>query len=167
MAYSLVDGDLRVSGTFSAGTLIVPNNTVVNASIQASAGIDASKLEHQHQPTIWLSDYATNAAVTRRVVHVVRGATAVIWDFKVGAAIAATVDATATIDLKKNGTSILSSSISLTATTAAFALKGGSFSSTALVQNDVLEIDVSAVSAGAGALAKGLFATLEIREAAQ
>jgi len=158
-------GDIIVPGQVIAAQNIPSAGSITDNMVAGSAAIAASKQEHQHQHS-YAQPGASNAAVERKVIHVVRGATARVQEFKVGATTAATSDATATIDLKKNNTSLLTGTISLTSATAAYGLLAGTLAAGALtlVAGDVLEVVVSAVNAGSGALAKGLFAELTIRE---
>lgn len=164
MAVSTINSDVYVAGTLSAKALAVSAGAVADAQVAAAAGIQATKCQQQHQP--WYSqEGGTNAAAERRVVHVVKGATATLVEMVVGAVVAATGNATATIDLKKNGTTILTGTISLTSATAAYAtVQPAGYTSTSLVAGDVFEVHVTAVNAGTGTLAKGLFARLVIRE---
>ena len=150
-----------------AGAMNLPVDSVGDVDVQAAANISASKLEHQYEP-VYRQVSTASAAVDRQVLHIVKGATGSIFDFRVGAVTAAIGDATATIDLKKNGTTILTATISLGSTTAAYILKTpAGYTSTALVVGDVLEVHVTAATIGTGTLALGLFAQLIIREKAQ
>lgn len=163
MALSTIESDVYVNGSLYAKTFTMPSGVVVNDSVSATAAIAASKLQHQHQITTPLTDHATDAAVVRKVLHRVKGATATLVEFGVGATVAAGSATTVTVDLLKNGSSILSATISLDIATSAFTLKTPSgYTSTALVAGDVLEVNVSAVT-GANE-PKGLFTALTIRE---
>jgi hypothetical protein len=102
-------------------------------------------VQQQHQPVSVICDHATDCpAAKRQVIHRVRGATGTLVEFGVVATVAAGATTTVTVDLKKNGSSVLSSTIALDSTTAAFVLKlAGGFTSADLVVGDVLEVDVS------------------------
>lgn len=166
-ATTIIQGDVYVNGNLAGKTQTLPANSVGNAQVASLAGIAASKLQHQYDP-VYRQESTAAAAVGRQVLHVVYGATAQILAFRVGAVAAATGNATATIDLKKNGASILTATITLDSTTAAYVLKTpAGFTSTALVAGDVLEAHVTAVNAGTGVLAAGLFAQLLLAEDAQ
>ncbi len=167
MALTVLPTDLQVQGNLSASTMTLPAASVGDAQATTGSPITAAKLQHQYEKIAQPQDSTTNAAVSRKVIHVVKGATATIVSFDVGAVTAATVDATTTIDLKKNGSSILTGAVSLTASTAAFALLAGSLASSSLVAGDVLEFHITAATVAAGALAKGVFGRLVIREDAQ
>lgn len=166
MAQSTQQGDYLVTGALVANSVNSRTGSITDAMIAALAGLQASKLQHQYEPE-YAQTFASNATVERKVVHVVRGASATLVEFQVGASTAAIGAATATIDLLKNGSTMLTAAVSLTSATAAFALLAGTLASTALVAGDVLEVNVSAAVAGGGTLAKGLFAEFTIREDAQ
>lgn len=167
MPFSTINSDVYVAGTLSAQTTALSAGAVADTQVSATAAIQATKLQQQHQPC-YSQEGTANAAVERKVMHVVRGATATLVEFAVGAVTAATGNATATIDLKKNGSTVLTGTISLTSATAAYATaQPGGYTSTSLVAGDVLECHVTAVNAGSGALAKGLFARLTLRETPQ
>ena len=163
MAFSTLDSDLYVNGSLTARSVVLPESSVTNASVQAAAGINASKLEHQHQPALVLSDHATDVAAVRKVIHRVKGATADIVDFRIGCTVAATSTGTATFQLKKNGSNILSAAITLDSGTAAFGtVAAAGYTSTELVAGDVLEVEV--LTATGSTLPKGVFAALTVRE---
>ena len=105
------------------------------------------------------------AAVTeRRVIKVVKGATGTIVNFRAGVVVANVGAATISIRLKKNGTNIDTAALVLDSGNAAFALEAAAgFTSTSLVANDVLEVDITA-AAGGGTLGQGLFCELTARE---
>ena len=163
MALSRVEGDLYVAGTLAAQSLIPSSASVSDDSIQAAAGIDATKLEHRHQLTLSLFKHTEDAATIRRALHRVYGATATLVKFGVLATVAAGSASSATVQLKKNGVSILSAAITLDSTVTAFDLKEpAGYTSTALVAGDVLEVEITAVSGST--LPKGVTAFLVISE---
>jgi hypothetical protein len=160
---TILDGDVNVLGTLSPRTFTLPINSVTDTSVVAGAALSASKLQHQHQKVAVLCDHATNAAVKRVQIHKVYGTTGTILQFGVVASVAAGAATTITVDLKKNGSSILSATITLDNGTAAYALKQpAGFTSTSLVVTDILEADITAVS-GAN-LPKGVSCHLVLRE---
>lgn len=166
MAVSTLNSDLFVAGTLSARSIAISPGAVANAQVALQTpAIDAAKLQQQYQPC-YSQEGGTNAAAERRVVHVVKGATGQLLEMVVGAVVAATGNATATVDLKKNGATILTGTISLTSATAAYATvqPAGFTAGATLAAGDVLEVHVTAVNAGTGTLAKGLFARLMVRE---
>lgn len=159
--------DVVILGNLATRTQTIPANSIGDAQVAGLAGIQASKLQQQYDPCYHQGSTA-NAAADRQIVHRVKGATGVIVSMDVGAVVAGTGTASVVFDLWKNGTTILTGTVTLTASTVAFAtISPGAFTSTALVAGDVLEVKVTSPSAGTGALAIGLFAPLCIREDAQ
>lgn len=162
-AQSRFEGDCFFNGNLSARTFTLPAGTVSDPNVQPAAGIQASKLQQQHEPLVALCNYATAAFVVRLPLHCVFGATAEIQEFRVGCAVAAAPGSSITIDLKKNGSSILLAPITLDSTLGAYALRQPTgFSSANLVAGDVLEVAVLTV---AGATPpQGVFAQVIVRE---
>lgn len=165
MPTNKIDGDMYVNGAFSSKTFVPPDGSIDDDAIEAFAEIDATKLDHQHQKG-YAQESATNAASETRLLHVVRGATATVVDFGAGAVVPLTGDDTCTVNLKKNGSSILSAAISLASSDVARALKTGTVSSPNLVQGDVLEVTITPTH-NTGALPKGVYCNVTIREKAQ
>lgn len=161
----VIPTDLAVLGNLSAKTVSFPPSSIAPKTLGGGVGNyqPASVMQQQYQEGY--SQVSTaNAATDRKVVHVVRGLTATLLDFVVGAVQACTGTGNAVFDLLKNGVSILTGTITLGSGTAAFATVNGTLASTALVAGDVLEVKVVSVTAGSGALAQGLFARLALNE---
>lgn len=149
--------------SLSASTVVLPSSVVSNAQVAAGAEIAADKMQHRFKGMYSQVGTAT-AAADRKCVHVVAGATAEVQSFRAGLRTACTGDSTVTVDLKKNGSSILSSALVIDSGDAAYALLSATFSSDDLVADDVLEVTV-AVSAGSGTLGTGVFAECVVDEA--
>lgn len=150
------------SATFSEITL--PTSSVSNSQIIAGAGIEAEKLEHHHSIT---GNQPNTAATTEtRVIHNVYGATGDTLAFEAGSIVAATGNATVTLDVLKNGTTILAAVITLDNANSARVAEAGSISVAGLVDGDVLEVVIVA-TIGTGALPTGLFYNLRLNEDAQ
>ena len=88
-----------------------------------------------------------------------------IIDFSAGVLAAAVGAATVTIDLKKNGTTILAGLLTIDNTLAINTLKFNTPSSLTLATNDVLTLVITA-AAGGGTLPTGLFINVRYSEAA-
>lgn len=157
--------DIYIDGKLTVGSFVLPNGAVTDSKVDSGAAIQATKLEHEHVQITETNGYNTNAATGQWLVHIARGP-AVIQDFSVFDRVAATVDATVTIDILKNGVSILSATYSLTASVTAYSVHSimSSIASPNLVAGDVIEMKISAVSAGAGALPKGVAGVLTVYE---
>src|SRR5690348_11259398 len=110
MATLKQEGDMWVTGTLVAGSLVAPASSVNNASVVPGAGISASKLQQQYELTYGQSGTAASVTIP---IHVVRGATASLQSICVGSVAVAVGAATVTVDLKKNGTTCLSGVVTL------------------------------------------------------
>lgn len=163
---SSIDGDVYIAGALTARRFNPPAGSITDASVLAGAGVAATKLEHQYAITLPLVNHATVVAAERRLLHYVTGTTGDVVTFGVLATVAAVGDSTATFDLYKNGSSILTGTFNLDSGDAAGALVTGTVSSAGLVVTDRLEV-VATVSAGTGTLPKGVAAYLLLREDAQ
>jgi len=155
--------DLYVAGNITSQTLTVPSGTITNAMVSASAAIDSTKLVHRYKNTVQVQDSTANAAVGRLLIHRAKAAGTLIA-FDVGSVTAATGDSTTTVDLKKNGSTVLTGTIQLDSGNTAFVTEAGTFTATPYVAGDVFEFHITAVSAGTGTLPKGVFGTLSCDE---
>ncbi len=158
-----VDRDLYVPGSLGAAAFNPPLGCVVNTSIAAGANVAATKLQKDHLKT--LADKSTVTATSyQQIVHVVEGTTATVIQVTATEKVANIGAATVTVDLLKNGTTILSAVLTRSsADTAMVVERVIAFTSAALVIGDVLEIKFVA-TAGGGTLATGMFAQVTIRE---
>jgi hypothetical protein len=171
MAVDTIQNDLVVLGAFSSKSITLPPGAVTDTSVAGGANISAAKLQHQYEITYaqqaGLPVSTTTAVSDQMVIQVIRGATAMPLDFKAGVVVANVGAATITIDLWRNGVTILTAPITLTNAQVAYQLvSAAGFAATNLVMGDVLEVKVVA-AAGGGTLGKGLFAALNLRGDAQ
>lgn len=157
-----VEEEALFSGKATFKDLVPSAECVENEHVAENASIDYKKLLHQHRK-IYAQESATTAAVESRVIHVTHGLTGTALAFKAGSVVANIGNSTISVDLKKNGSSILSAPISLTSSNTARQLVSGTISSPGLVVGDVLEVSI-AVSAGSGTLGKGVFCYLDLSE---
>ncbi len=158
---STIQGDLFINGTLTPKAFTPPASSITSASV--TGPIAASKLEMRRHETV-TQVHGTAAATERRVIATVRGTTGTIVAFRAGCVVANVGAATVTVDLKKNGTTVLTSVITLDSANAAYAIEDAAgFTSTALVANDVLEVVIVA-TAGGGTLGQGLFIHLTYDE---
>lgn len=156
-----INDDLHVGGHLGANSMTLAANSVNNATVQASAGISASKLEHQHRQIFEQPN--TAATSETRVIHVARGAGTII-KFSAGSIAIAAGAATVTVNLLKNGVSILSGAITLDTGNVAYTPENGTVSNTAVAAGDVFTVTTVA-TAGGGTLPTGVFASLDLSEA--
>lgn len=147
---------LRISG----GTITLPSGTITDDAISTTAAIDVDKLQVLFKPTTNLG-FAIGATPTAREEIIFIASTAgVIRGFHAGLNDTGT-STSITFDLKKNGTTVLSSVITVTHSDADKTVKDGTLSVTSYAADDVLSVAM-AVSSSTGA--QGPFAFAELQE---
>jgi hypothetical protein len=156
--------DLYINGTLQAKSFVPPAGSVLNASVVGLAGISASKLQHQYQQ-VYAQPNAT-ATTETKAIHLVYGLTSSILAFKTGSIVANIGAATVTVDLKKNGSSVLSAPVTLNNANTGRVAVSATVTGTTGAAGDLYEVVVTA-TAGGGTLATGVFAELIINEDAQ
>lgn len=141
------------------------DGAVEDKHIAADAAIAASKLEHQHRANYVPAKSDVTAAAETRVVHTVKGLTGKIKTFEAGCVLPCVGDATITVDLLKNGATVLTGAISLTSGQSAYDLVEGTVDTAkeSVAHDDVLEVAVT-VNADDGTLGIGLFAYADLHE---
>lgn len=147
-----IAGDLNVSGKLNVGG---------GASISGGTDLDAAAVIHEHR-----ADYSqpnTTATSETRAVAVVKGTTGTLRSFSAGSIAANIGAATVTVDLRRNGSTVLSAVITLDSGNTARVVEAGTINSTALAAGDLLEVVVVA-TAGGGTLATGLMAEVRWTE---
>lgn len=155
-----IDGDIRIVGTLVPDDIVLPDSCVTSGKVEAAANISADKLESR----IYVSHAQANSAATaetRSLFVAIRDG--IVNSVKAGSIAAAIGDSTTTIDVKKNGTSILSSTITLNNSNTARTAVSGTINGAQddLVAGDWLEVVIT-ISAGTGTLPTGVFVQLEI-----
>lgn len=163
-APSIIRGNRHYEDDVSfGGNVALPDAAVDNDAIDPAAGIAASKLQHLHRANF--SQPNTAATSETRHVFTCHGATGTVIGFKAGSIVAALLGATVTVDLKKNGASVLSSVITLDNANTARASENGTLNGAqvALVAGDELEV-VTVATVGGGTLPTGVFASANIVE---
>lgn len=128
----------RETATFAAAP-VLPPNTITDAHISAGAAISPAKMGHRLEMTI-SQKLGVDAASEAHVAHVVYGTTGTLLAFRAGAVTPAGSATTVAVDLKKNGTSVLSSTITLNNSQAAYELVDGTISSQTVAADDVLTV---------------------------
>lgn len=157
---AVIDTDLNVQGHLTSRTMKIPSGTVTNDAVNGSAAIAATKIQKPR-----LLEYGQNGTATTVTVpiYVTNGATATVQGIKAGSIAACSGAATITVDLRKNGSTILSSVITLDNANTARIMESGTVSNSALVAADFLELVITA-TAGGGTLGTGLLVQVEIHE---
>jgi hypothetical protein len=155
-----VEGDLYVNGGLSSKTFTAPSGSITNAMVATNAAIAATKVAHQHR--LVLSQSGTATSVTQPIYHCygATGTTIAVYAGSIAIAVGA---ATVTVDVKKNGTTILSGVVTLNSSSVARIGQAGTITVPALVAGDVLEV-VTVATAGGGTLPTGLFVAVTVNE---
>jgi len=155
-----ITGDLKVIGDIRCQTLTIPAETIVNADVNAAAAIAHTKLEHQHRITH--GQDGTVAAETR-AIFVCRGLTGEVLAVKAGCITPETGANSCTVDVKKDGTSVLTGAITLDNGNAAYTPEAGTLKTDAtedLAEDDVLTVVITTSSSDA----TGVYAVVTVRE---
>lgn len=142
---NVIYGDMQVTGGFSAGSMSISAGAVTDSSVASGAAISTAKMNHRFKASL---QQAAPAATTA-LVTTINGATGTIRSFKCNAVTKHSSGST-TIDLKKNGTTVLSSTVVLDSGNTNYIAEAGTLSVTSLVAGDALTIVVT-VSSPVGA----------------
>jgi hypothetical protein len=170
LGHSTLASNLHVAGTLSAGSLRVPDSTITDDMVSATADIDADKVEHRHTLIYQQSPAAAVGAATIPLWMCAAGDGATIVSIK--AAITDTVatgaDRTVTITLQKaaqagSWATLAGTTITFNNTTTLLDVSGSAPSVPGLIQYDMLQL-VVAVAGAAGNQAKGLLVRVEVDE---
>jgi hypothetical protein len=155
-------GDLHITGRLSADEISYPAESIGDAEIADDAAIDPSKVVQQY-----VKELKINGAVAARTepIHVAVGAGELVG-VDAGQITLNTVDATTTINVLKNGVTVLSAPLVLDSgdTIRELVAAGIDPAAADYVVDDWFDVTV-AVAAGAGALGTGLIVRLIFREA--
>lgn len=161
MSLSTLQGDYYFPGAVRIGTLVIPDSAVGDQQFNAADPLTAAKQQHQYVEKFTQASGSNAAAETRVVHHAHAGGT--VAAVHVGSVVAATGNSTVTVDVKKNGTTILSSTIVLDNGNTAYVSEAGTVSVSSYIAGDTFTVVVS-VSAGSGTLPQGLFVAVVFRE---
>jgi uncharacterized lipoprotein len=156
-----VEGDLRVIGTVLADTLIIQANAIESESqLKPGINIPADKTEQRLFPEY--SQPNTAATSETRTLFVARRP-GTVNEVVAGSIAKAAGNATVTVDLRKNGTTILSAVITLDNANNNRIVEAGTISSGSgsFVAGDWFEV-VFVATVGSGTLPTGVFVQLEV-----
>jgi hypothetical protein len=159
-----IEGDLFVNGNISGRTMSVAASAISDAQVAGSANIAATKLQHQHRPGY--SQPNTTATTVTQAIFRCFGLTGAVVGFHAGSIGINAGAATITVDLKKNGASILTGVITLNSANVARVAVAGVISGGTLAAGDLLEVVVTA-TAGGGTIGTGFFCFATVNEDAQ
>lgn len=163
---SKIEGDLSILGRLIPKFFTPPAGCINDAAIPSSEQIDATKLEHQHKGFYAQTSGVTTTTVTQ-TIHVARFAGYVDSLFAGNLAICAGA-ATITVDLKKNGTTVLTAVLTLNSANT----NGADVAATidpaqeAYVAGDRFDLVVTA-TAGGGTVGSGFSAEARFNEGSQ
>lgn len=156
---NVVQGDLRVYGSVTPDSLNAPASSIGNTAFNGSDPLATTKYNKRIYPGLRQAGTAVSAHV---VVHYARAA-GTVTAVRAGSIVACVGAATIVVNVKKNGTTILTGTFTLDNTNTAFIVESGTILSGAYVAGDVLSVDVTA-TAGGGTLGTGLFVELDCEE---
>ena len=158
---SIIDGDLTVRGTLRTNSFAPPANSIGNTEFDATDPLDATKQQHQYVLKYAQDDGAVVATKTSPIhtAHAAGTLVALVASLKTPCVGAATV----VVDLLKNGTTVLSGTITLDSGESAYATVDATFASTAYAAGDNFDVRVTA-TAGGGTIGQRLGVFLTVRE---
>ncbi len=142
-----------------APSFVLPS--VGDADVKSGTNIDADKLQHRWRATF--NQIHGSVATTERRPIYYAFTTGTIVRVKVGSVVICAGAATITVDIKKNGTTVLSAVVTLNSSNVAYTAVDGTITVPALVAGDILEC-VAVATAGGGTLGQGLFVFVDIDE---
>lgn len=151
-------GDVVIPGTAYVGGIVANPGAgayITNTLISASAAIDSTKLVMERQYVETLANHGTTPAAVRKTIGICRRTTGTIVGVRAGL-VTVLASGTITVDVYKNGTTILTGTITLNSSAGtggtAYDKVAGTLSVTTLAAGDVLEVvgTVSTPSGGGG-----------------
>src|SRR5690348_10127336 len=136
---NVLQGDLQITGNFSAGGMTIPSASVSNASVQAAANIASSKLQNLRTTSVQLNGPTTTITTQTAWLTSIKGASGNLVDINAFIAVVGSGGGmSVTIDLQKSTgggafATVLSSVITInSATTVRTAVPGTITSTTAV-----------------------------------
>jgi hypothetical protein len=163
MPLNRIDGNLYVNGTLVADAFDPPANSVGNSHMKAGDPVEIDKTRHLHSKIHSQSD--GGSAYDEIIAIHVATSPGVVEQFQAGARVKPVGDSTMTVDLKKNGVSILSDIIDIDNAVDNYVsvVAGLNLALTSYSIGDVFEITVICTD-GTGTPAEGLFAQVILDE---
>jgi hypothetical protein len=162
MASSIIHGNATYRDRIVFLNIVLPADSVLNEQVGTGSPIAADKIEH-NQRANYSQESATTSVSESRVIHTVNGLTGTLKAFKAGCVVANVGAATITVDLLKNGVSVLSAPVALDSTQIAYELEVDTIVDATAAVGDVFEVAVVA-AAGGGTIGLGVFAYLDLYE---
>lgn len=159
------DDDYNFAGrVMFGGTVGLPANSVGDLQINPSAPLHVTKTQKRYL-IVHSQPHGVPAVSERRVRH--RSfAAGLMLAIYAGVVVPSTGDATITVDLLRNGVTILTAPIVLGSTVAAYnSVAGALIASPVFVSGAVFETVIT-VSAGTGVLGQGVYVSVNLSEGA-
>jgi len=158
MSGLILDGDIQIRGNLNCNSITLPQNAIDNSSqIKAGTNLNADKLEQRFFPA-WSQPNSAASTETRTLFVARRPGT--VNEVIAGSIAKASGDAVVTLDVKKNGTTILNAVITLDNANTNRLVELGSVTSSAFVAGDWFEVVITA-TANTGTLPTGVFLQME------
>ena len=158
MGLNTIDGDMVVKGRLSPTLLDIPDNIIVDADVSSSAKIATTKLQHRHQ--VGFGQPNTAATTETRSLFIARSI-GTIMEIGAGSIAIAIGNSTVTVNVLKNGTTVLTAVITLDNANVARTIELGTISVAGLVAGDYLEV-VLVATIGTGTLPTGVFVSMKL-----
>lgn len=164
----VVPEDLTVRGTLRVvGGLALPVDSVGDTEWDASDPLDYLNADHLFAPVFSQPSGTAATNVTNQPIHVAAAAGQILSVF-VGSVVACVGAATIVVDVKKNGTTVLTGTVTLDSANTAYIGESGTLAGAGaptLAAGDVITVSVTA-TAGGGTLGQGVFVRVRLWEAA-
>lgn len=161
MGTTRFEGSVNIPERLTVGYFDPPAQSIDNAAIKTGAGIQAEKLEHW-TPIHWQKDGSVASATV--VLCRIHGATADSFEVYAGSVAVAIGDSTVTVDIKKNGTTMLTGSpVTFNSSNVAYTAVTLNPTTTTAVVGDVITA-VLVATVGTGTLPTGFFISGRINE---
>lgn len=160
-----LEGSLNLKGDLimsSGGLITLPLGSVGDASVSASSPLGVDKTTHQINH-IYTQKHGTAVASDPGSVIHIAGASGVVQSVKVAVRTIPIGAATVTVDIKKNGTSIMTGVVTIDNANVAYTAETGAITTTAYVVGDFFEA-VLVATAGGGTLPQGIGVEVVFRE---
>lgn len=160
---SVINDNLHINGQLSCENFTPPASCVTDNSVSTTAAIDPDKLINRFRRGH--AQVHGTAGTTQRIpIHIAKFA-GTITGARAAMSVKPVGDSTHSIQLKKNGSNILSSAIVMDSGNTNYVLEEtAGYTSTSYAAGDFFEADITA-TAGTGTLGQGLMFDVQFDEA--
>lgn len=154
------DEDAYFGGSLGAKTFLLSAGCVSDSHVAGNAAIATSKMLHRFRRSYMVGGTVATVTVP---LHFCCGLTGTVLAIAAGLITPNVGAATVTVDLKKNGSSILASVITLNSSSTARSMSTATITSNTVAQNDFFELVITA-TAGGGTVGQGLLVQADFDE---